>query len=270
MADKFIGNGPYSADDEAVADAKSWDLPVVQDVGAQKADEGKTNVLGKPRGWVYEPPEPEPEPPKPPTLEEIEAIQTNAREEGFAAGKQEGIDAGLIEGREQGQKEGFEAGHAEGLEQGIEQGQSIIEEKAAVWQQLIEQLHQPQRDIDQQVEAQLIDLAGQLAKAVVKVELQTNPQIVLNTLKEAIQVLPINATQFEIYLNPDDIELVKAAYGESELEKRGWRIIAEPAMQRGGCEIRSDLSSVTYTIEERISEILDSFLQETAAVTSQN
>ena len=47
----------------------------------------------------------------PPTLDEIEAIQREAHEEGFAAGYQEG----RREGRDQGYKKGQQEGHAEGL-----------------------------------------------------------------------------------------------------------------------------------------------------------
>jgi len=53
-----------------------------------------------------------------PTLEEIEAIQREAHEEGFAAGYQEG----RREGREQGYKKGQHEGHLEGYQRGYAEG----------------------------------------------------------------------------------------------------------------------------------------------------
>ncbi|GAL14747.1 flagellar assembly protein FliH [Vibrio astriarenae] len=41
-----------------------------------------------------------------------------------------------------------------------------------------------------QVEKQLVDMVLTIAREVVHVEVQTNPQVILDTIKESVDVLP--------------------------------------------------------------------------------
>lgn len=248
------------ASEASAQNSKAWEIPNV--VANKTKSDDYTNALRKPEGWVYEPPEPEPEPPKPPTLEEIEAIRQAAYDEGFAEGKNAGFEEGKAEGHEAGQAEGFEEGKNKGIEEGLSEGQATIEEKTQIWQQLIDCLADPIRHVDEQVEKELLMLATQLAKAVIKTEVTLNPDILLKSVKEAIDALPVNTQHFEMHLHPDDIAILVDAYGEDGINDKGWRLLAEPALNRGSCEIKADTSSVTYTIEQRVSEILDRFLQD--------
>ncbi len=254
------------ADDESLNELQSWDLPVV-DAG-NEVEDGYTNAIGKPLGWVYEPPEPEEEAPQPLTAEDIEEIRQTAYEDGFNEGKENGVEQGILEGREQGHKEGIDIGKEEGYEEGLAQGKGVIDEKIDIWNQLTEQLHQPLRLFDDAAEAELLCLSVELARAVIKTELQLNPQILLATLKDAVSSLPINQSELSIHLNAEDLSLVQDAYGEQELQKRQWTLIAEPSLARGDCEIKTQSSSVSYTIAERTTEILDRFLQDANSIGS--
>ncbi|AWB67372.1 hypothetical protein C2869_13400 [Saccharobesus litoralis] len=259
MSEQHKSKHFIKAGEALAAESKTWNLPPV--TGDEKPPE-YTNAMRKPEGWVYEPPEPEEEPPQPPTLEEIEAIRQAAYDEGFAEGKEAGFNQGLAEGQEKGHAEGLEQGTQTGIEQGLEQGKGLIEEKADAWNQILDAINTPLRHIDEHVEQEIVNLASHLAKAVVKTELKTNKDILIKTVKDAVDALPINNSQFEIHLHPNDIQTITDVYTEEGIEKKGWRLMAEPAMQTGSCEIKTQSSSVTYTIEQRIEEILDRFLQD--------
>ncbi|WP_111976690.1 flagellar assembly protein FliH [Algibacillus agarilyticus] len=250
------------ASEASAQKSKTWEVPTVTS-GKVKSDD-YTNALRKPEGWVYEPPEPEPEPPKPPTLEEIEAIRQAAYDEGFAEGKDAGFTEGKAEGHIEGKEAGFTEGKAEGVDTGLTEAKEIIDEKVQIWQQLIDCLDEPIRHVDESVEKELLMLVTQLAKAVIKHEVKTNPDILLKTVKEAIDALPVNTQHFEMHLHPDDIAILIESYGEDGIKQKGWRLLPEPALARGCCEIKADTSSVTYTIEQRTSEILDRFLQDSS------
>ena len=67
---------------------------------------------------------------------------------------------------------------------------------------MLDKLSQPIQLVDQLVEKQLVDMVLALTKEVVHLEVQTNPQIILDTLKQSIDVLPITGREVTIKLNP--------------------------------------------------------------------
>ncbi|MER2492215.1 flagellar assembly protein FliH [Catenovulum sediminis] len=254
MVDDFKFRKSIRSDDEILKELKTWNIPIVESEANNKADD-YTNALGKPEGWTYEEPEPEPEAPKPLTIEELEAIRQAAYEEGFAEGKEEGFVKGEAEGKEQGYQAGFEAGKEAGHQEGLESGTSIMEEKADIWNQLIQQLDNPLQKMDENVEKELLQLAVALAKAVINTELQTNDSIILQSIKQAVEKLPFNTKQCQIFVNPEDYETVINQYTTAEIERRNWHVSADPNISRGSVEIQTELTSITYTIEDRVREV---------------
>ena len=68
-----------------------------------------------------------------------------------------------------------------------------------------------------------------------------------------------------IELHPDDLALVVKAYGgEEECKKRGWTLIAEPALQRGDLQLQSRTSSIDLLLEQRIEQLLRNFMRTNA------
>ena len=242
-------------------DSSVWQLPNVEKESSAE-ERAQTNALGKPRGWRYEPP-PEPEPePVPLTAEEIEDIRQAAYDEGFSEGKEEGFAKGYEEGKAQGHEAGLASGQEQGLSEGLEQGQAQIETLSQKWQQQIDQLHQPLEIVEKNIEQQLLHLAVQLAEAVVHQEVKTNPDILLSAITEGLKVLPSHEAQTDVYLHPDDIQLVIAQFGETYIQEQGWRLLPSPQLSPGSCQIENSTSSVDLSIKSRIKQVMESFLQE--------
>ena len=176
------------------------------------------------------------------TLEEIEAVRQAAYEDGFA----EGREAGFNQGQEEGKLAGLQQGHAIGLEQGqaegLAMGQSLIAEQLSHWQAMLGKLAQPMEQVDIQVEQQLVWLAMMLAKSLIKQEVHTSPDLLLGSLKEAVKQLPC----------------------AEECQKRGWTLVAEPALQRGDLQLTSRTSSIDLLLEQRIENLLRNFLRTNA------
>ena len=107
---------------------------------------------------------------------------------------------------------------------------------------------------------QLVKLAVSLARAVLKVEVSTNEQVILQALSEGMKALPINQTRYQLHMHPDDIELVKAHFGDETIEDKGWQFFEAPAMERGGCDITSEHNAVDVSIERRCRDVIDKFL----------
>ncbi|PSW19542.1 flagellar assembly protein FliH [Photobacterium sanctipauli] len=233
-----------------------WAYPDYADENPQVTD----NALNYDPQWHSQPMEEEEEQGPPPlTAADLEEIRQSAYEEGLA----EGREAGLVQGLEQGTAQGLEQGLAQGLEQGLaqglEQGQQRIDEQVGFLTQLVEKMANPLQQVDSAVEEQVIQMVTSLARELIRVEVQTNPQVILNTVREVVATLPVAGQQITLSLHPDDLALVKDAYGEDNLAERKWSLQAEPAMSRGDLQVHSGDSSVDYQLEERIRHLLKQF-----------
>lgn len=256
--------------DDQPGDFAAWEWPIMESP-VQVPD---SNALGYAANWYQEEAEPEEqdeveEPQQAPlTLEEIEAIRQAAYEDGFAEGRQAGFDQGLTEGRQQGLQEGHAEGVQQGHQQGLAQGQAEIDASAAHWRQLADQLVTPLAQLDQQVEQQLVYLAMQLARALIQHEAHTAPELLLNSLKEAVRLLPCADEGITLQLHPDDIERLQQAFGAEECLRRGWTLQPEPTLQPGDLQLVSRTSSIDWMLEERINQLLRNFLRQNLDRTS--
>jgi flagellar assembly protein FliH len=201
---------------------------------------------------------------KPLTADDIEQIRQAAFDEGISQGKEEGFGQGYNEGREQGYQDGLQQGQAEGKKLGLSEGELLIREQLAHLQLLIDQLQQPLQKVDAEVEQSLLNLSLQMAQAVLGVEVKTNPQCILNTLREAVEALPYQAEKLVIKLHPDDVAIIQQHYSSEEIAERLWQIRSEPALERGDCRVESTESSVDRTLKTRLQSSLEHFLQEPA------
>ena len=77
-----------------------------------------------------------------------------------------------------------------------------------------------------------------------------------------MQVLPSQEAQTQILLNPQDIKLVEAQFGDGYIQEQGWRLLAAPQFSPGSCQIENSISSIDLQIKSRLTEVLDAFLQD--------
>jgi len=270
MADPKMYRGKPIHLDESVEELlKNWPIPDVS--RDERKLRGRSTAMGTPLEEIYrkkehlqdeviETPD-EPDFPKL-TLEELEQIRQDAFDEGIKQGHEQGyvdgFDKGVSEGKEAGYKEGLELGRT----QGFEETKPLIEEKLGMLGQIFDAMQSPLERIDEQAEKQVVALAASLAEAVIFKQLSLDPTLILQALKKAMDALPLNDAKVRIHLNPEDLELVKDSYGENAIADRGWHLIPEPTLERGGCEVKTAQSSIDMTVKNRIREILDTFLHD--------
>jgi flagellar assembly protein FliH len=268
MSDKkFYKGRPVEGDaiDELL---KSWPIPDVSEDLTQFS--GRSTAFGQPLEQVYqkqhthedEPETQEPEEFPTLTLEELEQIRQDAYEEGI----KQGHEQGYIEGFEKGVNDGKEVGYKEGIEIGKEQGindaKPLVDEKLQTLNSLVDSMAQPQKKVDEAVEKQLVHLAKLLAEQVVFKELQTNPELILVSLKKAIDALPMIEQAVKIHLHPEDLALVEDSYGAEHIKQQHWLLVPEPTLDRGGCEVKTAQSSIDMTLKTRLNEIMEKFLHD--------
>lgn len=151
-----------------------------------------------------------------PTAAELEALREGARAEGY--------EEGLQEGREAGRAEAYEAGRADmALE--AESLRAI----AATFSQAV-------TAADETIASDVLDLALHLARSMVRTAFTVRPELIIPIVREAIDYLPVLQAPAILALNPEDIEIVRTALSD-ELDKGGWRVVADPQVGRGGCKV---------------------------------
>lgn len=241
---------------QAVGAFQRWQPPSFDAPGEQPARAAPAPTAPPP---VQESPPPEPEPPRPqivlPTAEEIEGIYEQARQEGFEAGRAEGLDAGRAEGLEAGKAEGLQAGLEAGKEAGRKQAEAEIQAQAARLGEVIAQMDAALDELDQGIAEEVAALAVELARQMVRHALQEQPEMVADTVREALQHLPQN--QLRIHLNPEDLALVREHLAE-QLEHSHHRLVEDGTIARGGCRLESSGSELDATLPTRWQRVLAS------------
>ncbi|MFY8349937.1 flagellar assembly protein FliH [Pseudoalteromonas sp. SSM20] len=251
---------------------ESWPIPDVKD--ERRNLTGRSTAMGMSLDQLYqkqhkqEVEEPEEEF-TPLSIQEIEQIREEAYQEGHAEGKEAGYQEGFDQGKLEGAQKGYEEGLEQGKQEGLELAKPEVAEKIAQLTQLLDELATPFEQVSNEVEKQIVMLATELAKAVVHGELTVNDKAIFNAMKVATDALKNQHHALEILLNPEDYELVQQAIPAEQLVDRNWKLVVEPSITKGGLHINSDNSSIDYSVELRLKEILESFLQE-AGIDSQN
>ena len=196
----------------------------------------------------------------PPTLDEIEAIQREAHEEGFSGGYQEG----RREGREQGYKKGQQEGHAEGYQRGYAEGLVAGRDEVTLRVQRLDQIlgfmSQPLATLDTAVEEELTWLATEIARHLVRRELHTAPGEIVAVVREAVSLLPVASAGGQVRVHPEDARLIREVLALGREDEPIWRIVEDQTLSRGGCLISSELSRIDATLEKRLGMVINAVL----------
>jgi len=181
--------------------------------------------------------------PPPPvlTLEEIEAIREQARQEGYAEGQQQGM----------------QAGRSEGYMAGLQLGQTEINETIQHLRQIAVSFGTEVSQTSETMAPELLNLGLDISKAMIKTALSVKPELILPTISAAIHSLPSLQLPALLYLQPDDAALVREHLGE-ELSQNGWRLVEDPELQRGGCRMETGTNQVDATMQTRWRRIAES------------
>lgn len=150
------------------------------------------------------------------------------------------------EARARGHAEGFAEGRAEGLAQGRAAGAAEMQHLRKVAEQLGEEAVRA----DQAIANDVLELALDLAKAMLKTALTVRPELVAPIVSEAIRYLPSLQQPALLMLHPADAAIIKAQMND-ELDKAGWRVVEDNHIQRGGCRIDTATNQIDAGIDTR-------------------
>lgn len=162
--------------------------------------------------------------------------------------------------REKAQREGFQtgftAGHEEGLKTGFDSGRAEADQQAAILRQLATSFGNEVAAANDIMAEDMLNLALDLAKAMLKTALAVRPELVLPIVGEAIRYLPSVQQPAILYVHPQDVTVVKEHMGD-ELEKSGWRVAEDIQIARGGCRVETASNQVDAALPVRWQRIAE-------------
>lgn len=189
--------------------ATSWAVPSLDELTGRRS----TDV----------PPEDVPPPPGPPTAAEIEAIQSAAREEGFAQGREEGLAAG--------------------------RAQAEQERQALVV--LASQLTRPLAELDNEIERALVNLSLSMARRIVGQAVAADTENLRTLVHRVVSHLGQLESEVEVEVCPEDYERLNALENLDSL----WSLRSNPELQSGDVVVRQADTEVDGRLSGRIDSL---------------
>jgi flagellar assembly protein FliH len=181
----------------------------------------------------------------PPTAIELEKLQKAAYQEGY----------------EEGRKAGFEFGHKEGLEQARKE----LEHYASQFDRLLRTFEQPLRELDNQIERELLSLVIATVRQLVRREVKSDPNLIIGVVREALSILPVNSRNVRLQVHPEDADLIREIYALGDTEV-GWQLVEDPVINRGGCKVVTDTSQIDATLDSRLASLIAPLLAGARAI----
>lgn len=160
--------------------------------------------------------------------------------------------------REEARQQGYAEGIAEGRKAGLAEGRAQAASELQQLQQLSESFSIEVARANEVIADDLLTLALDIAKAMLKTALAAKPELVLPIVGEAVRYLPSLQQPALLFLHPDDAALVKE-HMHDELTKAGWRLAEDSRLDRGGCRIETATNQIDATIGNRWERIAANF-----------
>lgn len=164
--------------------------------------------------------------------------------------------------------EGFKAGIGEGKKAGAEEAKKevmahftflkdLTQETQREMQRIIQDASREKEELLQKSEPELLALAMEIAKKIVRQEIQMNPTVVLSVARDALQKV-LSRSQVHIKANPKDIETLKQY--ETELramlaQVSSFEIAPDDNVGAGGVVIETESGKVDARVTRQFQEM---------------
>lgn len=143
-------------------------------------------------------------------------------------------------------QDGFEQGKQEGLQKGLNEAKTAMADDGNTFLQMTLSFSDSVKKSNEEISGNLLSLALDIAKAMLKSKITANDDVVLPVVRDAIRQLPYVQQPAVLMLHPDDIHIVRQQMGE-EIAIDGWILRENSKIERGGCMIETGANQVDAT-----------------------
>lgn len=165
---------------------------------------------------------------------ELSKIFETVRQEAYNKGMQEGFSVGMAKARQE----------------------AIIEKQN--FTHLMQNFKHALELADEQIAEDVLSLALDIAKSMLKTKLNVDPAAVLPIVIDAIHYLPYVQKPARILVHHDDAQMIREYLGD-EISSQHWQIQEDSSIERGGCLVETGANQIDASNEvrwKRISEAL--------------
>lgn len=166
----------------------------------------------------------------------------------------EGIKA---QAYEKGYKEGFEKGYADGHNQALQEGRSAIDDSIRRLSLIIEEIGGFKEKKLNELLPLFLDLAKDIAAKIIRREIETDGEIVLSIVRDAIKKINEGEEKLVIKVNPADYEVIIENLSSLKEESGAGTVSIETSLSisPGGCYIETATGEIDAKIETQIKEV---------------
>ena len=175
--------------------------------------------------------------PRPPSLEEIQAIEEAAR------------------------RDGYEAGLAQGHQEGFAQGQAEVRSLAAQIEGILDNFTRPLARLEDEVSAALGELAVRIAGSLVGRAYDADPVLLSELVGEALDAVGGTSREAEVRLHPDDIHALAPLLALVS----GARLVPDPSLGRGDLRVHAESVRIDGTLEARLRGALETVIRKSGS-----
>jgi flagellar assembly protein FliH len=145
---------------------------------------------------------------------------------------------------------GYQDGYRDGLAALDAFKQSFAQQMSRQIGTLVAGFDAEMRGLEDQMAATVARIAVELARQVVRSELEQRPELIARVAHDAVEALQLSARHVRVRVHPDDFPLVQQGAGQ-ELQAREAQLIPDPDVARGGVKVDADIASVDATLAAR-------------------
>ncbi|MFQ5804920.1 MAG: FliH/SctL family protein [Phycisphaerae bacterium] len=191
-------------------------------------------------------------------------IVDRAEEEGrrrAAALEQEGYPRGLEEGRRQ----GFQQAHAQAAEGALQEAREELAQLARALAEALDTFEESRRRLLATAECGLLELSLAIARRVCKHDVGASSAAARANAGALLEMVK-HEGDLELHLNPAECEALRNALPEliaSTGRLAHVEIVADPAVQRGGCLLHARDGTIDASLETQLDHVAAALVKKT-------
>jgi flagellar assembly protein FliH len=156
---------------------------------------------------------------------------------------------------------GYQDGYRDGMAALDAFKQSFAQQVSRQIGALVENFDTEMRTLEDDMAQTVARIAVELARQVVRSELEQRPELIARVAHDAVEALQLSARHVRVRVHPDDYPLVRDGAGE-EMQAREAQLIPDAEVPRGGVKVDADIASVDATIATRWQQAVSAIGQQ--------
>ena len=188
-------------------------------------------------------------------IEEIDFTERQERRRGTRRRGYRRIDdrnliSRAMEESENIKKSAFEEGYREGLES----ARNDVERFKGEFIKFMS----ARKDVFEYIAPDILEISVDIAKKIIKKELNTDPQVLINTIIDVLRNVAKNEAKVTIKVNPQSVQFIKDTIPNITYEygiEAKINILADPSIENGGCIFQTNNGIVDASIDTQLEII---------------